>query len=203
MTNQKTSQRFIYSSLASIIGSLFLNAQGYAQTDTEDATAQDEEKIVVVGRRVSQTDIAIGQDAATNTVAVTRDELLSAPSGISGLKMLESLPGFNVQTDGALGLYEFGNSVQVRAFDLSQMGFVLDGIPMGRSDAFGGSPIFRYVDNENLGAVIASPGAGDVSKPSYASLGPIATYETVKPSEEMGGMAAISVGDYDLQRTFV
>ncbi len=71
--------------------------------------------------------------------------------------MLEGLPGFNVQTDGALGLYEFGNSVTVRAFNLQQIGFVLDGIPMGRSDAFGGSPIFRYVDNENLGSVVASP----------------------------------------------
>lgn len=117
--------------------------------------------------------------------------------------MLESLPGFNVQTDGALGLYEFGNSVQVRAFQLSQIGFVLDGIPMGRSDAFGGSPIFRYVDNENLGAVVASPGAGDVSAPSYSSLGPIASYSTVKPSENMGGMVAVTVGDFNLQRTFV
>lgn len=102
--------------------------------------------------------------------------MLSAPSGISGLKMLASLPGFNVQTDGALGLYEFGNSVQVRAFNLGQIGFVLNGIPMGRSDPFGGSPIFRYVDNENLGSVVASPGAGDVSGPSYSTLGPITFY---------------------------
>lgn len=47
----------------------------------------------------------------SNTVAVTRKALLSAPAGISGRKMLKQLPGFNVQTDGALGLYEFGNSV--------------------------------------------------------------------------------------------
>jgi iron complex outermembrane receptor protein len=46
----------------------------------------------------------------SNTVAVTR-KALSAPAGISGRKMLKQLPGFNVQTDGALGLYEFGNSV--------------------------------------------------------------------------------------------
>ena len=102
--------------------------------------------VVIQGRRLSQAEQAIGVDETTNTVAVTREALLSAPAGISGLKMLEGLPGFNVQTDGALGLYEFGNSVTVRAFNLQQIGFVLDGIPMGRSDAFGGSPIFRYVD---------------------------------------------------------
>nr|WP_115720568.1 TonB-dependent receptor [Gallaecimonas mangrovi] len=147
--------------------------------------------------------MAIGTDQVSNTLAVTRDQLLSAPSGISGLKMLENLPGFNVQTDGALGLYEFGNSVSVRAFNLSQMGFVLDGIPMGRSDAFGGSPIFRYVDNENLRSVTASPGAGDVSKPSYATLGPVASYVTTMPSHKAGGMVSMTMGDDDLRRSFV
>ncbi len=171
----------------------------FAQDDTQLAL----EEVVVSGRRVSQTDLAIGQDQASNTVGVTREELLSAPAGISGLKMLESLPGFNVQTDGALGLYEFGNSVQVRAFNLQQIGFVLDGVPMGRSDAFGGSPIFRYVDNENLASVIASPGAGDVSLPSYASLGPMVSYNTTAPKDHFGGMVSLTSGDYDLQRSFL
>ena len=179
----------------------------YAQETDAQAQETDEDAVmtavVVTGRRVSQTDLAIGRDEATNTVAVTREELLSAPPGISGLKMLETLPGFNVQTDGALGLYEFGNSVTVRAFNLQQIGFVLDGVPMGRSDAFGGSPIFRYVDNENLGSVVASPGAGDVSLPSYASLGPIVSYNTVDPAEEFGGMVSIAVGDDNLQRSFI
>lgn len=198
--NNKTLHLAICSALASVS----INQLAYAQQNGPNAAAEAElEKIEVKGRRTSQNDLAIGVDKVSNTVAVTREELLSAPSGISGLKMLESLPGFNVSTDGALGLYEFGNSVQVRAFNLPQIGFVLDGIPMGRSDAFGGSPIFRYVDNENLGSVVASPGAGDVSAPSYSSLGPIASYYTVKPSQEMGGTVGITLGDDDLQRSFI
>ena len=188
--------------LASLIAaSMTTVAHAQEAAETEDqATMQ---AVVVQGRRVSTADTAIGQGEATNTVAVTRDELLSAPGGISGLKMLESLPGFNVQTDGALGLYEFGNSVTVRAFNLQQIGFVLDGVPMGRSDAFGGSPIFRYVDNENLGSVVASPGAGDVSLPSYASLGPIVSYNTIDTSETPGGMISYTMGDDDLERSFI
>ncbi|WP_041535489.1 TonB-dependent receptor [Parvularcula bermudensis] len=167
------------------------------------AGATQEDKVIVTGRRVSGVFDAIGADQASVTVGVTREELLSAPAGISGLKMLETLPGFNVQTDGALGLYEFGNSVSVRAFRLPQIGFVLDGVPMGRSDAFGGSPIFRYVDNENLGSVIASPGAGDVSLPSYSSLGPIVSYNTTDPAEEFGGVLQYTIGDFDLERSFI
>ena len=195
-------QKYPFSSVA-ILALLTTLPIAHAQ----DQAPEDEDAVmtavVVEGRRISQTDLAIGRDEATNTVAVTREELLSAPSGISGLKMLETLPGFNVQTDGALGLYEFGNSVTVRAFNLQQIGFVLDGIPMGRSDAFGGSPIFRYVDNENLGSVVASPGAGDVSLPSYASLGPIVSYNTIDPSEDLGGTISYTVGDDNLQRTFL
>lgn len=186
--------------LTALIG---LAGPSYAQSDADPDEDAVMDTVVVEGRRISQTSLAIGLDEATNTVAVTREELLSAPSGISGLKMLETLPGFNVQTDGALGLYEFGNSVTVRAFNLQQIGFVLDGIPMGRSDAFGGSPIFRYVDNENLGSVVASPGVGDVSLPSYASLGPIVSYNSIDPEETLGGTISYTVGDDNLRRSFL
>ncbi|WP_445326832.1 TonB-dependent receptor [Sphingobium sp. AN558] len=171
----------------------------------QDAAPAPEEQgeILVTGRRISVSSEAIGQDRVTNTVGITREALLSAPSGISGLKMLEQLPGFNVQTDGPLGLYEFGNSVQVRAFNLDQIGFIIDGIPTGRSDAFGGSPVFRYVDNENLGRVEASVGAGDVGLPSYSSLGPIISYNSIAPQEDLGLFVSQSFGDNDLKRTFI
>lgn len=159
--------------------------------------------ITVTGRRISQSAEAIGEDKVSNVVAVTRDALLSAPAGISGLKMLEQLPGFNVQTDGALGLYEFGNSVQVRAFNLDQIGFVVDGIPTGRSDAFGGSPVFRYVDNENLGVVQAVVGAGDVGLPSYSTLGPVVQYNSIEPQKDLGLFVSQSFGDFDMKRTFI
>jgi iron complex outermembrane receptor protein len=161
------------------------------------------EEVVVSGKRVSEAAVAIGTDEISNTISVTREALLSAPAGISGLKMLESLPGFNVQANDTLGLYEFGNSVFVRAFNFQQIGFVLDGIPMGRSDQFGGSPIFRYVDNENLARVTASQGAGDVALPSYASLGPIVEYVSLDPAAEPGATFAQTLGSDDLSRNII
>jgi iron complex outermembrane receptor protein len=132
-------------SLAALAAALAISGAAASQPAWGQTTpaAAPTETIVISGRRLSEADEAVGADEASNVVAVTREALLSAPAGISGLKMLEGLPGFNVQTEGALGLYEFGNSVTVRAFNLQQIAFVLDGIPMGRSDAFGGSPIFR------------------------------------------------------------
>ena len=161
------------------------------------------EELVVTGARVSEAKVAIGTDEATATVSITSEALQSAPAGVTGLKMLESLPGFNVQANDALGLYEFGNSVSVRAFNFQQIGFLLDDIPMGRSDQFGGSPIYRYVDNENLSRVTASAGAGDVALPSYASLGPIVDYFTKTPSQTAGGSFGQTFGEDNLKRTFL
>lgn len=189
------------STRAALLGACAASALGAARA--QEPVDAEEGLITVTGRRISQSSEAIGEDKVSNVVAVTREALLSAPSGISGLKMLEQLPGFNVQTDGALGLYEFGNSVQTRAFNLDQIGFVVDGIPTGRSDAFGGSPVFRYVDNENLGVVEAAIGAGDVSLPSYSTLGPVVQYNSIAPQEEMGLFVSQSFGDFNMKRTFI
>ncbi|MDP1293629.1 hypothetical protein Q6296_27790, partial [Klebsiella variicola] len=83
-------------------------------------------KVEVVGARVTEASAAIGEDKISNTLAISHQALQSAPAGTSGLKMLEALPGFNVQVNDALGLYEFGNSVFVRAFNLQQIGFSID-----------------------------------------------------------------------------
>ena len=176
---------------------------GFASVAVAQDAAHQVGDVVVTGRRTSQAAVAIGADQVSNTISITREALLSAPAGVSGLKMLEGLPGFNVQANDALGLYEFGNSVSVRAFNFQQIGFVLDGVPMGRSDQFGGSPIFRYVENENLARVTASQGAGDVTLPSYASLGPIVQYVTIDPAEAFGVTTTLSAGSDNLRRGFV
>jgi iron complex outermembrane receptor protein len=159
--------------------------------------------ITVTGRRLSEPAEAIGEGKVRQSLGVSRKALLSAPPGISGLMMLDHLPGLNVQTDGPLGLYELGNSVQVRAFNLDQIGFVVDGVPLGRSDVFGGSPVFRYVENENLAKIEASPGGGQVASPSYSSLGPIVTYSSIEPEHDPHLFVSQSFGSDGLKRTFV
>ena len=198
MTKDK---RFIFPPTCIALAALVCaSAQAQQATATNAGTL---EAVVVSGQRLTSGDAAIGTDRVTATVTISREALLSAPAGFSGLKMLESLPGFNVQANDTLGLYEFGNSVSVRAFNFQQIGFLLDDIPMGRSDQFGGSPIYRYVENENLASVEASAGAGDLSRPSYASLGPIVTYRTANPAREAGASISQSVGSAQLHRTFL
>lgn len=183
-----------------LLGSLCADP-AWAVDDT--ATEPRLDKVQVVGARVTEASAAIGEDKISNTLAISHQALLSAPAGTSGLKMLENLPGFNVQVNDALGLYEFGNSVFVRAFNLQQIGFSIDGVPLGRTDQFGGSPIYRYVDNENTERVTASTGAGDVSQAGYASLGPYVDYQTSNPSPTPGANVSYTLGSDSLRRSFV
>lgn len=191
-----------------LLGSLMLSGLMSGPTwaaDETDTPHKDTrlEQVEVVGARVTQADLATGLDKISNTLSISHQALMSAPAGTSGLKMLESLPGFNVQTNDALGLYEFGNSVFVRAFNFQQIGFAIDGVPLGRSDQFGGSPIYRYVDNENTERVTASTGAGDVSQSGYASLGPYVDYISSNPARETGASTSYTLGSDSLRRSFV
>ncbi|MCQ9422838.1 TonB-dependent receptor [Pseudomonas sp. LJDD11] len=196
-----SSRPWVLSSLSSAL-LLAMSAQAAPPGQGSGSDTQLD-KVQVVGARVTEADEAIGTDKISNTVSISHQALLSAPAGTSGLKMLESLPGFNVQVNDALGLYEFGNSVFVRAFNFQQIGFSIDGVPLGRTDQFGGSPIYRYVDNENTQRVTASTGAGDVSQPGYASLGPYVDYVTVNPSKEAGLSTSYTLGSDSLRRSFI
>jgi iron complex outermembrane receptor protein len=185
-----------------LLASLLVADSSWA-AQAADSTEPQLSKVEVVGARVTEASAAIGEDKISNTLSISHQALLSAPAGTSGLKMLEALPGFNVQVNDALGLYEFGNSVFVRAFNLQQIGFSIDGVPLGRTDQFGGSPIYRYVDNENTERVTASTGAGDVSQSGYASLGPYVDYQTSNPTLEPGASLSYTLGSDSLRRSFV
>ena len=185
-----------------VMGLAARSAQAH-DTDTQPSPDTRLGNVEVLGARATEADLAIGTDQISNTLTITHQALQSAAAGTSGLKMLESLPGFNVQSNDALGLYEFGNSVSVRAFNLEQIGFSIDGVPLGRSDSFGGSPIYRYVDNENTERVTASTGAGDVSQPGYTSLGPYIDYVSTNPAREAGISSSYTLGSDSLRRSFV
>ena len=116
---------------------LLASAAGALSTaQAQEPAAGDEDLITVTGRRVSQASEAIGEDKISNVVAVTREALLSAPSGISGLKMLEQLP--ELRMIGDLEGDRFANRIDMDAA-FARGGATSGCLPLERTRLTGGS----------------------------------------------------------------
>ncbi len=122
--------------------------------------------------------------------------------GMEPMLVLRSLPGVMVQTNDTLGLYEFGASVRLRAFDINQIAFDIDGVPMGRNDERG-NRVSRFLDAETMDSIKLSQGSGDVSTPAYSALGGAIHYFTANPLSQMGVEANFTTGSNQLYRYFV
>ncbi|WP_313586157.1 TonB-dependent receptor domain-containing protein [Aquidulcibacter sp.] len=168
----------------------------FAQTapaTSEPAADQEVETIVVYGAASSR-----------QTQAVTASAIsLSAP-GVSPLKAIERLPGVNFQSADALGNYEWSTRISVRGFNQNQMGFTLDGVPLGDM-SYGnhnGLHVSRATISENLARVELSQGAGALGTASSSNLGGTLQFISRNPSDDFGGQLNLSGGSDSLQRIF-
>ena len=141
-----------------------------------------------------------GETRATSTIDLESIESL-AP-GRTPERLLNTLPGVNVQTSDPYGLYEFGTTIRVRGFDEEQLGVTMDGVPMETADLREGSPPHRYVDSENIVRISVSQGSGDVTTPSYHALGGSIRYFSDDPTPMPSAIASLTAGSDELVRNF-
>ena len=144
----------------------------------------------------------VGRGETRATSAITRDEIAVVSGGAEPVLLLKRLPGIVVQTNDTLGLYEWGLTVRMRGFDLTQIAFDIDGVPMGRNDVRD-NRVSRFIDGENLLGVTVSQGSGDVSTPAYSALGGAVHYATSNPESRAGARLTQTFGSDALTRTFL
>ncbi len=152
------------------------------------------EEIIVFGR---------GQTRQVQTVTAVQIEQL--PPGTSPIKAIERLPGVNFQSADPYGAYEWSTRISVRGFNQNQLGFTLDGVPLGDM-SYGnhnGLHASRAVSSENVGSVVLSQGSGAIDTASTSNLGGTIEFFTVDPEEEFGLRAALTGGSDSAQRGFL
>ncbi len=119
--------------------------------------------------------------------------------GSSPLKAVARLPGVALQSSDPFGSYELGTRLSVRGFNQSQMGYTLDGVPLG--DMFynnhNGLHVSRAIAAENIARVDVSQGAGSLGIASTSNLGGNLEFVSRAPSETLGGEVAATYGMYD------
>lgn len=159
---------------------------------TADADAQED--IVVTGR---------GETRQTQTL--TARDMQRAVPGASPLQALRNLPSVKFTSADALGAYEWSVRISVRGFSQSQLGFTLDGIPLGDMSygTLQGLPISRAITTENLGSTTLRQGAGTVDTPTSQNIGGTIEFTSIDPARTFGADVIGMLGSSDTRRAFV
>lgn len=159
-----------------------------------DAVAEEtEDEIVVFGRGETRQVQELGSK-----------ELLILAPGTSPLKAIEKLPSVNFQSADPFGTYEWSSRVSIRGFNQNQLGYTLDGIPLGDS-TYGnnnGLHIGRAIISENIGVTRVSQGSGSIGTQATNNLGGTLEFFSGDFSDGLGVDANLTYGSENTVRGF-
>ena len=124
--------------------------------------------------------------------------------GVSPLQALETLPGVLYVTADPWGNNEQNTLLFVHGFSTQQLGFTLDGVPLGDQQYgnYNGLSPQRAVTSENVSKVTLSSGAGDLGTASTSNLGGAIDTFTGNPRQDLGFEVRQTFGSYDTYRTY-
>ena len=146
----------------------------------------------------------VGTGETRQVQELGREELARQPAGTSPLKLLGKLPGVHFTSADPWGNYEWSTRINIRGFNQNQLGFTLDGIPLGDM-SYGnhnGLHISRAMIAENLGFIEVSQGSGALETASSSNLGGTVRFTSRGPQAKRGLTLAQTVGSDDTFRTF-
>jgi iron complex outermembrane receptor protein len=148
--------------------------------------------------------LVIGQGQSRQVQTLNNEALSLEAAGTSPLKAIDKLPGVTFQSADAFGAYEWSARISIRGFNQNQLGFTLDGVPLGDM-SYGnhnGLHISRAITNENIGRVELAQGAGALGVASTSNLGGTLQFFSRAPSETMGGQLNVTGGSDNMYRVF-
>ena len=149
--------------------------------------------------------LVFGRGETRQVATVTALDIQQAPPGTSALLVIEKLPGVSFQSADSFGSYEWSTRISIRGFSQQQLGFTLDGVPLGDM-SYGnhnGLHISRAISPENIGRVKLSQGAGTLETATASNLGGTLQFFSADPAHEFGVNVALTGGSYSNRRGFV
>jgi iron complex outermembrane receptor protein len=148
--------------------------------------------------------IVVTGKTTRSVTQVTSFEMQKILPGVSPLKAIQTLPGVTFLTADPWGNNEQNISLFVHGFNAQQLGYTLDGVPLGDQTYgnYNGLSPQRAIISENVGRVTLASGAGDLGTASTSNLGGTIDTFSSDPKVEMGGTLAQTFGSHDTFRTY-
>ena len=183
------------------------SALAQATQAADDAAPRAKEDTVRLGTVTvtgSGSKLGAGQILNEDTVkarsTVTKDATEKDRATGNSYQALSLLPGINTFNHDATGL--FGGGLNVRGFDVTQLGFTINGVPVNDSGSYSVFPQ-EYVDLENICTQQISQGNPDVESPHVGATGGSINIVSCDPEEKRRLRVAQTIGQLSLSRTFV
>ncbi len=148
--------------------------------------------------------VVIGQGETRQVQRLNQADVAILAPGTSPLKAIQKLPGVNFQSADPFGAYEWSERVSIRGFNQNQLGFTLDGIPLG-DGSYGninGLHVSRAISAENIGETRVSQGAGTLATQATNNLGGTLEFFSSDPKPAFGVTANGSYGSNETMRGF-
>ncbi len=149
--------------------------------------------------------IVVTSKGATRAENVLNQSTVSAlGTGVTGYNAIALLPGVTHTGADQFGAYDWANRLVVRSFQYNQLGFTLDGVPLGNPvyATYNGLSPHRAIDSTNIGTIAVAQGAGTLDTAANQSLGGTIKYATRAPGETLGGYARVMFGSEDANEIF-
>ncbi|WP_229218959.1 TonB-dependent receptor [Rugamonas brunnea] len=150
------------------------------------------------------TTVEIATRKTRSSVALGKADMQKILPGINPLKALHTLPGVSFQTADPWGNNEQNLSLFVHGFSGQQLGYTLDGVPLGDQQYgnYNGLSPQRAVISENVSSVILSSGAGDLATASTSNLGGTIETFSADPLATRGATVQQTVGSNHTSRSY-
>ena len=149
--------------------------------------------------------VVLGQGQARQVQELGAADIALEVAGISPLKAIDKLPGVNFQSADPFGTYEWSSRISIRGFAQQQLGFTLDGVPLGDM-SYGnhnGLHVSRAIISENVAQVEVAQGAGSLSAASTSNLGGTIEFRSREPADLFGIEASGTYGSEDTKRAYI
>lgn len=153
-----------------------------------------------------QTDIVVlGLGNSRQVQTVAPKAMAKATAGSSPLRSLGRLPGVNFDSSDARGTYEAATQLSIRGFLSDQMGYTLDGVPLGNMQYRNnnGLSINRALLTENNGPATLSQGSGALGTASTSNIGGTVDFSSIDPTPDFGVDLEQSYGSENSWRSFI
>lgn len=149
--------------------------------------------------------VVYGTGKSRQVQEISGADLAFQAAGTSPLRAIQKLPSVNFQSADAFGTYEWSTRITIRGFNQNQLGFNLDGIPLGDM-SYGnnnGLHISRAISAENIGNTVVSQGSGAIDTQSTNNLGGTLNFYSMDPKNALGIDAIATGGSNDTWRGFL